>query len=133
MDRFWAKVHIDDGCWPWRAYINPEGYGWFWINGKPRLAHLVAYELTYGDVPTGLVIDHTCENPACVNPDHLEPVTHGVNLIRSATTQAGINARKTHCKRGHEFTEDNTYVRPNGDRECRTCKRDIHGVKLCGK
>ena len=127
MDRFWNKVSTTDGCWEWQAGLNPEGYGWFWFDGGPRYAHVVAYQLTHGAIPDGLVIDHTCENRACVNPDHLEPVTSGVNLIRSATTLAGINARKTHCKRGHEFTPENTYQRPGTDtRECLTCKQEYN-------
>jgi len=75
---FWAKVNKTDTCWIWIASFKYKTYGYF----RGRFAHIVAYELTKGLVPEGLELDHTCENPSCVNPDHLEPVTHLVNIRR---------------------------------------------------
>ena len=125
-DRFWAKV--DRGsptdCWLWTAGTLRGGYGAFSPeSGRQASAHRVAYELTHGSIPDGLVLDHLCRTPACVNPAHLEPVTHRENTLRG-TAPTAVNARKTHCANGHEFTPDNTYVTRNGGRNCRACHRD---------
>ncbi len=116
----------EDDCWRWRGASDPKGYGRVgrMINGKAvtKLAHRVVYEAWVGAIPEGLQLDHLCRNHACVNPDHLEPVTQRENLLRGDTITAR-NAAKTHCLRGHEFTSDNTYVRPGGKRNCRTCMR----------
>ena len=118
IDRFARKVEIEPGgCWTWTAGRNANGYGTF--GPRPDLkvyAHRWAYETFVEPIPAGLVIDHLCRQPSCVNPDHLEAVTQTVNLQRSA------KATKTHCVNGHEFTESNTYRRPDtGTRQCRSC------------
>jgi hypothetical protein len=77
-------------------------------------AHRFAYELLVGPIPAGLTLDHLCLNKACVRPDHLEPVSLTVNIRRA-------NARRTHCKRGHAFTPENTYLDKIGARQCRKC------------
>lgn len=84
-------------------------------------AHRVAFELIRGCIPNGLVLDHLCRNRGCVNPDHLEPVTFRENIMRGVGYTAQ-QARKTHCRHGHEFTVENTYVW-RGGRICRTCRR----------
>jgi len=113
--RFWAKVErpTDDGCWPWTACLN-RGYGQFCVGGGRRVcAHRFSYELLGGPIPDGLTIDHLCRVKHCVNPAHLEPVTARENTRRG---------RKTHCKRGHEFTTENTFRSAKG-RECRQCRK----------
>jgi hypothetical protein len=107
-------------CWNWRLHRDKAGYGRVWADGKMRKAHRVVYELFSPKIPDGLVIDHLCRNPRCVNPDHLEPVTSGENTRRGILK--GTKKPLTHCKRGHEFTLDNTDFNRDGYRLCRKCK-----------
>lgn len=90
-DRFWAKVDKDADCWEWRGSRNHKGYGLARRrDGKGIQAHRLAYELTVGPIPEGLEIDHLCVNRGCVNPSHLEPVTHTENIRRGyARRRAG--------------------------------------------
>ena len=127
--RFWSHVDRrgDAECWPWTASLNGHGYGQISINGRPTAAYRWAYEHFVGPVPEGYEVDHVrgngCVRKDCVNfLQHLEAVTHAENILRSDAPTA-INARKTHCIRGHEFTEANTYRRPDGNRNCRACGR----------
>ena len=97
-------------CWIWQGQINQDGYGRATQMGPKNLstsAHAAAYMVLKGPVPGGLELDHLCRVRACINPDHLEPVTHHENMLR------GKQATLTHCKRGHEFTPENTKVSMN--------------------
>src|ERR1700723_1857889 len=108
--RFWKKVnqcgpipaHRPDlgPCWEWLGSPGDSGYGHFWHEGKKRLAHRFSYELFVEAIPAGLVIDHLCRNHICVNPDHLEPVTDRVNILRGEGP-AARNVLATECHRGH--------------------------------
>lgn len=125
MSRFLAKVDFGSsprGCWLWTASAHSWGHGQFQTGTTMALAHRWFYSQVVGPVPADLDLDHLCRNPRCVNPDHLEPVTRRVNTLRGNGPTA-VNARKTHCHRGHEFASDNLYIRPNGKRECRACAR----------
>lgn len=126
IDRFLGKVWIRkvDECWPWLAGISNDGYGKFFINGKQTGAHRAAYELWVGTIPEGLELDHLCRNRSCVNPNHLEPVTKRENTRRGFSPWVE-NARKTHCPKGHEYNQRNTYSLPHkidANRYCRMCK-----------
>jgi HNH endonuclease len=123
-ERLLAKVQIyPDGCWFWTGAKSTGGYGHFYDGRGVRPAHRVSYEFYKGPIPDGLVLDHLCGHPSCVNPNHLEPVTERVNILRASGTGA-INAKKTHCPQGHEYTEENTYKLPDGRRRCITCMKD---------
>ena len=124
LNRFWNKVKKTNYCWTWIACKNICGYGLFNLNGKIIGAHRISYELVNGSIPKGLELDHLCKNPLCVNPDHLEAVTHRENLLRGETS-ASINAKKTHCIRGHEFTPENTYLNQS-KRRCKICDQEYH-------
>lgn len=120
-ERLLEKISINEnGCWCWTSSIKPNGYGCFWHDGAQRNAHRVSYELFIGPIPEGLDLDHLCRNRACVNPEHLEPVTRSVNLNKGL--KKSKVPKKLFCKNGHEFTQENTavyeYVR---GRRCKTC------------
>lgn len=125
-DRILASIEIDDNeCWIWQKFIRPNGYGEIGAGkGRSNYAHRVAYEEWVGPIPEGLQIDHLCRVRSCCNPEHLEPVTGKVNVLRSESF-AAIYAKATHCTQGHEFTPENTYIRPGrGGRDCRECRRE---------
>lgn len=84
--RWWSKIDVSGDCWEWTPPVGNHGYGEFARQGERRtvLAHRYAYELLVGPIPDGLEIDHLCRNKACVNPDHLEPVTKSENARRAA-------------------------------------------------
>lgn len=111
------------GCWIWMASCSSGGYGMVSHNGKPAGAHRVAYELLVGPIPDGLDIDHLCRVRCCCNPAHMEPVTRRVNLLR-AESLAAINARKTHCPKGHAYEGNNLRTLPNGERKCKICSHE---------
>lgn len=113
---------MENGCVEWRGRLNYGGYGITTVGNRSVKAHRASYELRVGPIPTGLQIDHLCRNPACINPAHLEPVTAAENTRRALNSPTGINARKTHCIRGHEFTAENTRI-VSGRRVCRACQK----------
>ncbi|KOG21765.1 hypothetical protein ADK36_12325 [Streptomyces viridochromogenes] len=110
-------------CWLWTAKPNGEGYANVRIDGVHYRAHRLAYELLVGPIPDGLVLDHLCRVRHCLNPAHLEPVTIAENIRRGRAVLPPYSSRKTHCPQGHVYDEVNTYVTPQGKRDCRTCRR----------
>ena len=124
--RFWSKVALpnEQGCMLWLKGLTDKGYARFSLAGKRVRAHRVSYELAYGPIPEGLVIDHVkergCTNRHCAAPGHLEAVPPGENTARGNPGQH--NARKTHCPQDHAYDEENTLV-SRGSRRCRLCNR----------
>lgn len=102
------------GCWEWAACRQASGYGLMQWDGRLQCAHRLAHEAWIGAIPDGHEIDHLCNNPPCINPDHLEAVTHAENMRRRVM-------RNTHCGQGHAFADGNTYWY-RGQRRCRTCR-----------
>ena len=124
VDRLLARVKPSScGCWIWQGGLSGKGYGRVRIDGKVIGAHVFVYETLVGKVPSGLELDHLCRVRQCVNPEHLEAVPPKENY-RRGYSPSKLNALKTHCMRGHEFTVENT--RPNGrhgkGRACRACQ-----------
>lgn len=109
-----------EDCWLYaRGGLNSDGYATLAHKGKTYLLHRVMYENFVGKIPPGLVVDHLCRVRRCINPSHLEPVTNKENVLRGEGLTA-LNARRTHCIRGHEFDPTNTRTN-KGKRYCRTC------------
>lgn len=125
-ERFWGRtVPGANGCIIWTGSTSSEGrYGSCQWDGRVRPAHVVAYLAFVGEYDRSLDIDHLCRVTLCVNPSHLEPVTHRENILRGESLQAQ-NARKTRCIRGHDLTDPtNVRIMQRGGRACRQCSRD---------
>lgn len=125
LDRFGGKVNVvPSGCWEWTANRNNKGYGMFHVKVGDRwvkvLAHLWLYQQVFGPMALGLESDHLCRTRICVNPWHLEAVTHLENVRRGLSGQLRF-AVQTACKRGHPFDEANTRWDAQGHRTCRAC------------
>lgn len=108
-ERFWSKVEkTEDGCWLWRGTQVRNGYGHFWLDGKGRIAHRVAYEWHVGPIPEGMEIDHRCRHTDCVNPAHLDVVSHVENVRRGRL--GVLYTMPTHCQHGHVLTPGNARI-----------------------
>jgi hypothetical protein len=124
LERFEDKFipEPNSGCWIWLACFSKKtGYGRLGWNGSVTSAHQVSYQLHKGRIPQGLEIDHLCRNRICVNPEHLEAVTHQVNMLRGATVVAA-HVAKTNCPKGHPYSAENTEYFRNM-RYCKECRR----------
>lgn len=124
---------LPNGCWEWQRFLHPKprNYGGTAWNGKSWHAHRLTYVVAKGDIPPGMVVMHSCDYPPCCNPDHLSLGTHKDNMSDCRAKGRYPSANKTHCKRGHEFNEENTYIIQTpgeafGLRACKVCQRERH-------
>ena len=108
----------ENGCWIWHAAISSTGYGCYWFEGRVESAHIASYKMHVGSIPSGMELDHTCNVPRCVNPTHLNPVTHQQNI--QLAFQRVPKKKSAKCKRGHDLTGENRASWGTGD-YCKIC------------
>jgi len=123
IDKLWEKTKIVNGCW---LYKDDNKYAWVWYNRSSWMVHRLAVSV-YFKVPykgnwIACHVDELCSNKNCWNPAHLYKGTMKTNTIDIVKSGKHHSASRTHCPRGHEYTEANTYRSPSGDRICRACK-----------
>lgn len=126
MEAFCTRVMpvTESGCWLWVGWVRPDGYGELHYRGLRDYAHRIAYRLFKSDIPPSMQVDHLCRVRCCVNPDHLQAVTQRENILRGYSAPS-LNAKRTHCIRGHELLGENLTkiaTRPRG-RICVACRR----------
>ena len=114
--RFDSYLSYQGECTLWTGGMDRDGYGRFFFRKKSRRAHRVAYWNEVGDIPAGMVVDHTCRNRACVEPRHLRLLTARENALTNSSSVAALNRLKTACPEGHPY--DRQY---GGQRYCSTC------------
>jgi len=154
-ERFIKRISVvASGCWNWTGVLDRDGYARFHKSKNQHRAHRVSYEFHNGAIPQGLTIDHLCKNKGCVNPEHLEAVTKEENASRhnaegykkwwstlsnkdkvkfiekSSKKASKVAAAKkltaTHCRRGHEWKPETTYIVPStGHRRCNVCFAEV--------
>ncbi|SRR5258706_2154115 len=133
---FWQRVNKTDYCWLWTGRTQIFGYGLINLGrkGKTIGAHRASWEIHHGPIPDGLLVCHTCDNPPCVNPEHLFLGTY-IDNMKDAWKKGRLHLpdqserlARTHCPYGHPWDEKNTYIyggdgRHKRARICRECLR----------
>ena len=121
---FWDKIEKTPSCWIWTGKRIKGGYGQMNRHGRSVLAHRFSFELANGLIPEGLLVRHSCDNPSCVNPEHLLIGTQKDN-IRDCIERSRkwMPPHKTHCPQGHPYANQEPIRWPNGK---------IHGCRICG-
>jgi hypothetical protein len=123
LERFMSKIKFfaHDGCWEWTGHLNNKGYGSFKVNGKRCMPHRFSFFIANTIGESDLLVCHKCDNPRCVNPEHLFLGTQSDNLRDCVLKKRHKESRKTHCPRGHDYNEENTRYNKHGHRRCRIC------------
>jgi hypothetical protein len=120
------RTRVDpSGCWIWTGTKTAAGYGQMMRAGRKLYTHRIAFENVNGPIPAGLLVRHTCDTPACINPAHLLVGTQTDNM-GDAAERGRVHSRMrgvTHCVNGHDFTDENTWTDARGWRHCRACAR----------
>jgi hypothetical protein len=112
-----------NGCLEWNGWKTATGYGSTYHSGKNTTTHRLMYRATKGEIPQGMVIMHSCDNPPCICPAHLSLGTHAENMQQSIDRKRHFESVKTHCDRGHELAGENLYICRDKRRHCKTCSR----------
>ncbi len=134
IDRFFDKVTVwPNGCWLWCGAINQSIHGAFYYEGKNHPAHRWIYEYFFGPSSSELDHHHTCDNPWCVNPYHVKPLTKKEHTA----TKFNFHANQTHCKNGHPFSGDNLRIYMDRKtkkpiRRCIKCKSNSNSRRTYG-
>lgn len=122
---------VSTPCWVYPDGRSGRGvdkfggkYGIIRFSGKQEYVHRILYRCIVGDIEKGFELDHLCKRRSCANPFHLEPVTHQENCMRGARKSSVKN-----CPSGHPYSGDNLYVKPDGRRVCRICRRNQKRMK----
>ena len=130
MHRFWSKVDIKgpEDCWLWTRAVGADGYGVCGFEGKILRAHRLAFKLTKNINLEKFHVLHKCDNRICCNPNHLFLGTNLDNVKDKISKARHHNQIKTHCKYGHEFSLENTYIQKSKNRSdtrvCKICRKN---------
>ncbi len=117
-------------CWEWTGTRQGQGYGILYVEGKSTLAHRFAWAFANGPIPAGMQVLHHCDNPPCTRLSHLFLGTQKDNMQDMASKGRGRkHSSKTHCQRGHEYTEENSFYYKGG-RSCRTCRKQVSKAQV---
>ena len=124
--RFVNKTRMaEGGCVVWTGGRKGRGYGQFYIKGVAISSHRFSYMMANSEyvLPKGMMVCHTCDNPSCVNPEHLWLGTRSDNMMDASNKGRIWKQSVTHCPNGHKYTEENTYLRQGKWRDCKECAR----------